>query len=172
MQKWGNDVWEAISFKSKEVGEGICDRFNAKKGAKNKREELKVGNYVMKIRHVRTTKFAERWEGPYQIIEKGKDGYRLKEVDGRILLGFFPVEHLKVIEELFAEEDEVLYEVEEILDHKGETGDRLYQVKWRGFAKTTWEEQANFRTTDCILDYWDKVREKNKKKRSRRKKKT
>ena len=169
-QKWGNDVWEAIALKSKEVGDGVCERSNKKKGAKNKRQELKVGDFVMKMRHVRTTKFAERWEGPYQIFEKGEDGYRLKEVEGRILLGFFPIEHLKVIEELFVDEDEILFEVEEILDHKGETEDRLYLVKWKGYSKATWEERRNFQTTDCILEYWDKVRENDTKKKGRRKK--
>ena len=169
-QKWGIDVWEAISLKSKEVGDGICNRLNKKKGAKNKRQELKVGDFVMKMRHVRTTKFAERWEGPFQVIEKGQDGYRIQEVEGRILLGFFPIEHLKLIEELFVDEEKTLFEVEEILDHQGEAEDRLYLVKWKDYAEKTWEKRENFQTTDCILEYWDKVRENEKKKKGRRKK--
>ena len=52
----------------------------------------------MKIRQHRTTKFAERWEGPFEVFEEGADGYRLKELEGKILIGFFPIEHLKLIE--------------------------------------------------------------------------
>ena len=129
---------------------------------------MKVGDIVMKKKSHRKNKMVERWEGPYEIIEKSDDGYRLKEIDGRVLVGFFPIEYLKKIQEALEELEEVEYEVEEVLDHRGAPGDRVYQIKWKGYKKPTWEHQNNFSTTECILDYWEK---RNKKKKGNKKKK-
>ena len=87
------------------------------------------------------------------------------------MVGYFPIEYLKLIREALEEFDEVEYEVEEILDHKGDPGDRIYKTKWKNFSKATWEPQSQFTTTDCILDYWDKVKDKNKKKKKKGNKK-
>ena len=165
--KWGKDVWEIISEKGENMGEKICRNKNEVL-KKNKVREYKIGDLVMKKKQLRKNKLVERWEGPFEIIEKNDTGYRLKEPNGKVLVGFFPIEHLRVIQEVFEELDEVEYEVEEILDHKGEPGDRVYKVKWKGYSKPTWEHQSNFSTTECILDYWEK---KNKKKKGNKKKK-
>ena len=98
--KWGNDVWDVISKKGTEKGAKQCDRANEKARARNKKEELKVGDVVMKIRQKRTSKMAERWEGPFVIFEKSKRGYRLREDEGKMLKNFFPIEHLKLIEQV------------------------------------------------------------------------
>ena len=62
---------------------------------------------------------SERWEGPFKIMEKEKEGYRLGEQEGRMQVGLFPIEYLKLIEEGGEEEREDEYEVEEVVDHRG-----------------------------------------------------
>ena len=75
----------------------------------------------------------ERWEGLFEVL--GRDGeqggYRLKEMDGRFLNFLVPVDQLRRVEQVM-EEEEVSWEVDKILDHRGEEGQRFYKVKWKG----------------------------------------
>lgn len=119
VEKWGREIWEIILEKGSKRGKEICEKKNEKKKAKNKREELKVGDIVMKKKQRRKNKMSERWEGPFKIMEKEKEGYRLGEQEGRMQVGLFPIEYLKLIEEGGEEEREDEYEVEEVVDHRG-----------------------------------------------------
>ena len=66
-----------------------------------------------------------------------------------------------MVEEVLDESEEVTYEVEKILDHRGGTHERLYKVKWKGHKTVTWEPPSNFNSKKCIQDYW-RMREKGK----------
>ena len=56
------------------------------------------------------------------------------------------------------EEEEVSWEVDKILDHRGEEGQRFYKVKWKGRYQPLWELAEMFDTTGCIVDYWDELK--------------
>ena len=56
------------------------------------------------------------------------------------------------------EEEEVSWEVDKILDHRGEEGQRFYKVKWKGRYQPLWEPAEMFDTTGCIVDYWDELK--------------
>ena len=89
-------------------------------------------------------------------------GYKLREAgDKRVVDGLVPIKHLRLVEEVLDESEEVTYEVEKILDHRGGTHERLYKVKWKGHKTVTWEPPSNFNSKECIQDYW-RMREKGK----------
>ena len=77
-------------------------------------------------------------------------------MDGRFLNFLVPVDQLRRVEQVM-EEEEVSWEVDKILDHRGEEGQRFYKVKWKGRYQPLWEPAEMFDTTGCIVDYWDKL---------------
>ena len=160
VQKWMEEVWEIISKKSKEVGEKQVEIKNKKnkniKGKNVKRDKLDVGDIVMK-KIMKKTKMGERWEGPFEVIEYNEDsgGYKIRERAGKVLKDTYPIEYLWLIDKCFEEEDRLAtYEIEKVLDHRGNLENREYLVKWKDYKKNTWVKQERFNTTGCITDYW------------------
>ena len=49
-----------------------------------------------------------------------------------------------------------VFEVEKIVDHKIINGRLSYFVKWKGYKDedNTWEPEDHFLQTECIEDYW------------------
>jgi hypothetical protein len=81
--------------------------------------------------------------------------YVLQDSDGTLLPQNYPPSSLKLISQ-----DPILsgqsYEVEAILDHRGEEQKREYLVKWKGFDKkhNTWEPVGHFNDHAVIDKYW------------------
>ena len=133
VRDWGEDIWSIISERGKEVGEAHANRGNARERSKTWVEGFKEGDLVLKKILNWRSKMGECWEGPFEVL--GRDGeqggYRLKEMDGRFLNFLVPVDQLRRVEQVM-EEEEVSWEVDKILDHRGEEGQRFYKVKWKG----------------------------------------
>ena len=159
VRNWGEDVWSIILEKGKEVGEAHANWGNARERSKTWVEGFKEGDLVLKKILNRRSKMGEHWEGPFEVL--GRDGeqggYRLKEMDGRFLNFLVPADQLRRVEQVM-EEEEVSWEVDKILDHSGEEGQRFYKVKWKGRYQPSWEPAEMFDTTGCIVDYWDKLK--------------
>jgi hypothetical protein len=64
--------------------------------------------------------------------------------------------NLEIAEDDKMEEDGV-YKVEQILEHRKKGRRTEFLVKWKGYTETTWEMEEKFNDTECIDDYWDKV---------------
>ena len=159
VRDWGEDIWSIISEKGKEVGEAHANWGNARERSKTQVEGFKEGDLVLKKILNWQSKMGERWEGLFEVL--GRDGeqggYRLKEMDGRFLNFLVPADQLRRVEQVM-EEEEVSWEVDKILDHRGEEGQRFYKVKWKGRYQPSWEPAEMFDTTGCIVDYWDKLK--------------
>ena len=71
-----------------------------------------------------------------------------------------PISHMKLESSLktgnLINSDDV-YLVEEIVAHKGNTGNRKYLIKWKGYSSTenTWEPATNIFNEQLIMDYWN-----------------
>ena len=89
VRDWGEDIWSIISEKGKEVGEAHANWGNARERSKTWVEGFKEGDLVLKKILNRRSKMGERWEGLFEVL--GRDGeqggYRLKEMDGRFVVG-------------------------------------------------------------------------------------
>ena len=91
------------------------------------------------------------------MIEYDEDsgGYKIRERVGKVLKNTYPIEYLWLIDKCFEEEDGLAtYEIEKVLDHRGNPENREYLVKWKDYKKNTWVKQERFNTTGCITDYW------------------
>ena len=54
---------------------------------------------------------------------------------------------------------EGIYEIDEIIDHRGKGKFRGYLIKWKGYEDLTWQSIKTFDTTECIHKYWKKKEE-------------
>ena len=165
VEQLGQFVWDVIEEKGGEVGKGFARDGNKRGVSVVRRSELKVGDLVLrKIQRPKKGQLDETWEGPFKVMEVDEEvgGYKLREAgDKRVVDGLVPIKHLRLVEEVLDESEEVTYEVEKILDHRGGMHERLYKVKWKGHKTVTWEPPSNFNLKECIQDYW-RMREKGK----------
>lgn len=61
--------------------------------------------------------------------------------------------------ELDENEDKNVYEVQNIIKHRGEAETLEFYVKWRGYNKqrNSWVKYSDFNETDIIKDYWQSI---------------
>jgi hypothetical protein len=116
-----------------------------------------IGAIVMLRDPTRKDKFEPKYIGPYSIIRRTRNGnYQLRSEDGEDLERHVPPDQLKLISKKPRASDlqHNVYEIEKILNHRGEAGNYEYEVKWKGYRETTYEPAENFRDVSLIRDYW------------------
>jgi hypothetical protein len=127
---------------------------------KRKRHKpIAVGSVVMIIDPIREDKMAPIWIGPYKVLRRGRGGaYSLLDDQGALLTRKVPPEHIRVITTPDAPDQELepAYQVDEVLDHRGNPPFE-YLVKWTGYdaSHNSWEPFANFNDTSTIRAYWN-----------------
>jgi transposase InsO family protein len=104
-----------------------------------------------------------KYIGKYTIVKREVNGpYVVKDMTGELLARKVPIEHMKV---LFRpglipamQDDEDVWVVEKILNHKLIDGVTHYEIKWKGFGydDTTWEPRENIHDQNLIDVYWRK----------------
>ena len=116
------------------------------------------------------TKLHPRLKGPYQVVQKCKDHYTirnllngvLEDVHSTSLHPYNRNAHFLSPQEVLLRDNE-MFQIETILNHRGnkETLSSLqFQVKWLGYDNThnTWEPWKNLRGTKQLHDYLIKNR--------------
>lgn len=118
-----------------------------------------IGSSVM-IKNVEKNKKTDpNYEGPYSVYGYTKNGsYILQDKTNAFLSRDVPTSHIKLISEdgINPEENNNTYEVQAILNHRGEAPNHEYLVRWKGFDSSydTWEPPSMFDTKDLIELYW------------------
>ena len=117
MLEFGEMKFGVIAEKAEERGTDITREGNKRGRSKLKRELLDVGDLVVKKCMSRQSKFAERFEGLFEVKEfvGGQKGYWLEDMEGKLLKGCYPIKHLKLVDKVFAN-NEVKYEMEEVVN--------------------------------------------------------
>lgn len=151
-----------------------ADRVNKRRLVKN--TPIQEHSLVM-IKDVnRSNKKEPYWVGPYLVVRVSRAGTCTLMDSGRHLLARpVPRDQIKVIREPSLDKPMTVqeaafkdpmnpnatlkaqaYEVERILGHKGDEGDRTYHVKWKKFplSESTWEPEGNFEDHKIIESYW------------------
>jgi hypothetical protein len=107
---------------------------------------------------VRDDKFEPVYVGPYSVVRRAHNGgYVLRDATGDILDRHVPVDQLKLISKMprAIDENNNIYIVKRILQHRGEPGNYEYLVDWKGYKEKTWEPEEHFQDYDVIKHYWD-----------------
>jgi hypothetical protein len=128
------------------------------------RQKIPVGATVMAKDPNRKNKVSPVYEGPYKVVEVTQNGlYRVTDDAGVLLGRKIPRDQLKMIAAaegvgqgyLHAPAEEI-YEVDEVLEHKGREGSYKFLIKWKGYAEKSWEPAENLKPS-TLKDYWNSV---------------
>lgn len=122
-------------------------------------DALPNGSTVMIRDPIRTNKFEPKYLGPYTIIRRARNGaYVLKDATGDLLDRHVPVDQIKLISKTTRKLDEEnpIYVVKKIVDHRGTPGNYEYLVDWKGYDESdrTWEAESQFLDQKIIQKYW------------------
>ena len=121
-------------------------------------DDLPTGASVMLVDRVRKNKRESKYVGPYIIVRRSRGGaYVLKDAMGDILDRHVPLDQLKLLSKQ-QQNNNNIFEVQSIMNHKGMDGDYQYLVKWKGYDEPTWEPQANFLDHTVIKKYWSSIK--------------
>jgi hypothetical protein len=118
------------------------------------------GSTVMIIDPTRENKFEPKYIGPYSIVRRSRGGaYVLKDAAGDLLDRHVPADQMKLIAKAKrrVDIDRPIYEVKEIINHRGSPGSYEYLVHWKGYDNDedrTWEPESSFFDHSVIQSYW------------------
>lgn len=120
---------------------------------------IPAGSTVMLIDPHKSTKWEPKYVGPYIVNRRTHAGnYVLQYPDGDFLDRHATADQLKLVSKKprKIDKDAPLFEVEKILEHRGEPGAYEYLVKWKGYGAddNSWEPASSFLDTKCIQQYW------------------
>jgi RNase H-like domain found in reverse transcriptase/Chromo (CHRromatin Organisation MOdifier) domain/Reverse transcriptase (RNA-dependent DNA polymerase)/Integrase zinc binding domain/Integrase core domain len=127
---------------------------------------FKKGDIVMLKRHERVMgqpigTFEAQYTGPYMIASKNRNGaITLVTSTGTPLPRLVRPNQLKFVSHFNPSFKEDVFEVERILDHRGEGDNRVYKVLWKGYPpeEATWEPVSNLFDADwSIQRYLDSL---------------
>lgn len=123
---------------------------------KHKLVEFPPGTTVLLQRSDKSSKLEAEFAGPYRVVRQTKGGsYVIEDADGVLNEGDVPPSRLRKVAGPI---DPHIYQVEKLLNHRGEGSNLEYLVKWEGFGldQATWESVADIFTTQSIENYWQR----------------
>ena len=115
------------------------------------------GAIVMLVDQLRGNKFEPKYIGPYTVVRRARNGaYVLKDSTGDLLDRHVPPDQLKLVSKKPRPSDlaQDVWEVQEILKHRGSPGKYEYYVKWKDYNARTWEPASSFLDDKIIKNYW------------------
>ena len=128
---------------------------------------LQVGQKVMIVDVLRTSKLEPKFVGPYTVHRCNRRGtYSVKDVSGRVLNRTIPISQIKLCEgkgtltggdgSKLAEGKEQRYYVSKILDDRVRDGVSELLVRWHGYDANadTWEPAESFDDASTAANYW------------------
>jgi hypothetical protein len=108
----------------------------------------------------RQNKFEPVYIGPYTVVRRTRGGtYVLKDATGDPLDRSVPADQMKLISRSrrHIDDERPIYEVEEILDHRGTPDAYEYLIHWKGYdnpSDQTWEPATSFLDDSIVRSYW------------------
>lgn len=165
LDNWQQHQEKIVSLIYPSIGKRILDNKDKMIKAINKHrrvllgEKIPVGSIVMLKDPIRRDKFEPKYIGPYTVIRRSHNGqFVLKDATGDLLDRHVPMDQLKLISKKARSKDNAneVFEVNTILDHRGEPGTYEYLVSWKNYdsSHNTWEPSTNFLDDTVIRNYW------------------
>jgi hypothetical protein len=157
-------VSEAVLKKKQSMVERLDQQRRTLKG-----EAFPAGSIVMlKDPTPNRPKFEPKYLGPYTVLRRTRGGtYQLRDATGDNLDRTVPADQLKFVAKKPRRTDidslgHNVYEVETILNHRGQPGCYDYEVKWKGYPDPSWEPATSFLDDSIIRTYWKQQKTKTK----------
>ena len=154
-------VYPAVAGIAKTASESACEEANKRRNTTER--VFQPGEVVMHEQKI-MAKQDDRYDGPFQIKEYNKEvrGYTLETMDGHTVRGGL-VSHdlLKPVKNLDGDEDDdgERYEVSSIRDVRQGEGGQEYEVKWKGYPETTWEDESFLVNAErAVQSFWNRRR--------------
>ena len=126
-------------------------------------EPLPAGARVMLRDMNRQNKFEPIYIGPYTVEKKMRSGnYLLRDATGDLLDRIVPIDQLKIISRQpgAVSEDENIYQVRRIVNHRIRDGVKECLIDWLGYAERTWEPEDHILDQGAVSEYWKRANEK------------
>jgi transposase InsO family protein len=171
LEDWKTHQEMLLSILYPAIGERILDRKDKMLVSLNRHrrtllpDAIPTGSTVMLNDPHRTNKFEPKYIGPYTVVRRARNGaYVLKDQIGDILDRHVPADQLKFLtkrapKKILSEASQEVYEVDHIVDHRGDPGHYEFLTRWKGYAAAddTWVLQADFQDDAVIREYWRKL---------------
>jgi hypothetical protein len=128
--------------------------------------DFPTGSHVMVRLQIKSGQLAPAYTGPYTVIRKNQgNSYILRDHTGELMPRNYTSSELKLISqdeviELDDEGNEIKhFELEAILNHRGEPTKREYLVRFKNQNRDSdeWIAHDQFNATDMLRDYWKKL---------------
>jgi transposase InsO family protein len=157
-------VYPSISHRIHALKEKMLVSVNKRRRLLNE-NSIPTGAIVMLIdpKYLNDPGKKPKWEpkyiGPYTVVRRARNGaYVLKDATGDLLDRHIPADQLKLVKRHIRlhQENTNVFEVGNILNHRGTPGAYEYLVQWKGYddSEASWVLQEDFQDTDCITKYW------------------
>jgi hypothetical protein len=123
--------------------------------------DFPIGSFVVVKKKGIQKSLSAVYEGPYEVLRKTKHGnYTLRDEMGLVMSRDFTPSELKLVSQDQIVSKEEIYEFDAIVDHQGETGNRLYKIRWKNYSPEhdSWIPLKNFTDPQAIVTYWKRVK--------------
>ncbi|EIE80560.1 hypothetical protein RO3G_05265 [Rhizopus delemar RA 99-880] len=162
-----DELLKRIDYMSQVVFPAIQDRTDLytkrqkeKADSKNRQSIFPEGSYVMVRDREQYNSLSPVYKGPYRVVRQVQGGaYILRDVDETLMSRNYSPEELKLISQDEIIPKDELYEIEAIINHRGEPGNREYLVRWKNYSKDddSWLTAEAFTDPESINIYWRKL---------------
>jgi hypothetical protein len=123
-------------------------------------KEFAIWSKVLVENDTKKNKFEPNYNGPYAVMDRVGNSYKLADIMGDALTNRQPIHKLKKVE--IVDTAEPSYEVEKILDKRGAGSTTQYKVRWKGYEPEHDLFPGQFDSHQLIFDYNKRKAEKNK----------
>lgn len=124
-------------------------------------DDFKEGSHVMAKVPTMTGSLNPVYDGPYTVIRKTRGGsYVLQDEMGLLMSRDYTPSELKPIDlHNINEDNEEVYEIEGIVDHRGRGNNREFKVRWKGYSKDedSWLTPDKITHTSTIENYMKRM---------------
>jgi len=154
MQFLSELVYPAIARKVTDIHRTRAQQFDQS----NLMIDFPLGSLVMARVEVRRSKDEPKYEGVFKVARKTRAGsYELIDNDGKLLTRKYSPSQLKLVCPVDEKKDDNnVFEVEKIIKHKQEDGQKFYFVRWKGYSSISdsWVAESDFNDLKIIQSYW------------------
>ncbi len=126
-------VFPTVAGRTRSYADGVFKEFA--KRHKIIKDDFPPGALVMRQQVPKGSKLSPSWDGLYMVTHRSRGGpYTLRDTTNDVLSHKVPASQLRLVsyEGGLCPDS---FEVDHIVDHRGDNADRSYLIRWKGFSE-------------------------------------